>query len=116
MTIDKVATVRHSLSYHTTITGHRINFVYALFSLLFIIFDAVPFLSFPVTDDEGCYYVATKDWTLTMNVLTVIIPFSIIVVFYIYMLVVAYRQVKEISCIVAGEINQSTRFNKKQKK
>ena len=97
MTIDKVVTLRYSLSYHTTITGHRMNCVYTIFWLSFIIFDAVPFLSISATDDEGCHHVVIKDWTLTMNILTMIIPFPVLVISYIYMIVVACREMKEIS-------------------
>ena len=97
MTIDKVVPLRYSLSYHTPITGHRINSIYTIFWLFFIIFDAVPFLPISAMDDEGCRYAVMKDWALTMNILTMITPFPITVVSYIYMLVVACRQIKEIS-------------------
>ena len=97
MTIDKVVTLRYSLSYHTTITGHRINCVYTIFWLFFIIFGAVPFLSISATDDEGCHYVVIKDWTLTTNILAMIIPFPVLVVSYIYMTVVPCREMKEIT-------------------
>ena len=96
-TTDKVVTLRYSLPYRTTVTGHRINCVYTIFWLFLTIFDAVPFLPVSATDDEGCHYAVIKDWALTMNVLTMIIPFPITVVCYIYMLVVACRQIKEIS-------------------
>ena len=97
MTIDKVVTLRRSLSDHTTIAGHRINCLYTISWFFFIIFDAFPFPPIFTTDDEGYHYAVIKDWALTMNILTMIIPFPIIVVSYIYMLVVACRQMKEIS-------------------
>ena len=52
MTTDKVVTLRYSLSYNLTITGHRINCIYTIFWLFFIIFDAVLFLPISATDDE----------------------------------------------------------------
>lgn len=97
MTTDKVVTLRYSLSYNLTITGHRINCIYTIFWLFFIIFDAVLFLPISATDDEWCYYAVMKFWALTMNILTMIIPYPIIVVSYIYMLVVACQQMQDVS-------------------
>lgn len=97
MTTDKVVTLRYSLSYNLSITGHRINCIYTIFWLFFIIFDVVPFLPISATDDEGCHYAVIKDSALTVNILTMITPFPILVVSYICMLLVACRQMKDIS-------------------
>ena len=91
MTTDKVVTLRYSLSYNLSITGHRINCIYTIFWLFFIIFDVVLFLPISATDDEGCHYAVIKDWALTVNILTMITPFPILVVSYICMLLVACR-------------------------
>ena len=76
--------------------------MYISFPGCFIIFHAVPFLPIPATDNERCHYVVTKDWALTMNILTMIISFQIIVV-----------HLHASGCILANERNQSARCHKK---
>ena len=96
MTLDKVIHLQFPLRYPNIITKVRLNICITLAWIFFIFFDMIPFFPVNETDEENCHYYVKKKWALAMNILTMAIPLPIIVVSYLHIMCLAFKQANRV--------------------
>lgn len=92
MTVEKIFILMFVLRYKEMLTVFRMNIIFGISWLFFVVFDVIPFFPLNEYDDEKCQYYVKKNWALAMNILTMAIPLPLILCCYGYMIHLAYKQ------------------------